>query len=253
MNPYALQQQQPPQQQQQQQQQQQPVAEVPMFDFEMTTNNNNNTSLLISKEEEEGLALIDVELDDNEEGEGEEDRKNDGDFLGEDGLNGNDVPTPMITKEGKKKKKSSTDQQPQQQQHQPWDRNPNIAPPPPRSVSRPHAEYLSTNSASPQSSPLPKYELVYHAGYVLSRISFRTVLMRKWKQSFWIQYGPTSILFFRSYTDYDDWLNNPYHTLKAREFLVKLRIDFVGDLKKPSVMGYQVTQIRKKPYGRNTM
>lgn len=225
-----------------------------MFDFEMTAN-NNNTSLLISKEEEEGLALIDVELDDNEE-EGE-DRKNDGDFLGEDGLNnGIDVPTPKITKEGKSKtkKKSSTEpQQQQQQQHQPWDRNPNIAPPPPRSVSRPHAEYLSTNSASPQSSALPKYELVYHAGYVLSRISFRTVLMRKWKQSFWIQYGPTSILFFRSFTDYDDWLNNPYHTMKAREFLVKLRIDFVSDLKKPSVMGYQVTQIRKKPYGRNTM
>lgn len=222
-----------------------------MFDFEMTTNNENNTSLLISKEEEEGLALIDVELDDNDEG---GDRKNDGDFLGEDGLNGSVVPTPKITKERKTKtkKKSSTEQQ-QQQHHQPWDRNPNIAPPPPRSASRPHAEYLSTNSASPQSSPLPKYELVYHAGYVLSRISFRTVLMRKWKQSFWIQYGPTSILFFRSFADYDDWLNNPYHTMKAREFLVKLRIDFVGDLKKPSVMGYQVTQIRKKPYGRNTM
>lgn len=77
--------------------------------------------------------------------------------------------------------------------------------------------------------------------------------MRKWKQTFWIQYGPTSLLFFRTFADYDDWLNNPYHTLKAREFLVKLRVDFVGDLKKASVMGYQVTQVRRKPYGRNTM
>ena len=109
------------------------------------------------------------------------------------------------------------------------------------------------NSAPVMSSPLPKYELVHHAGYVLSRISFRTVLMRKWKQTFWIQYGPCQLLFFRSYADYDDWLNNPYHTAKAREYLVKLRVDFVGDLKKSSVMGYQVTQIRRKPYGRNTM
>ena len=32
-------------------------------------------------------------------------------------------------------------------------------------------------------APLPKPELVHHSGYVLSRISFRTVLMRKWKQT----------------------------------------------------------------------
>lgn len=48
-------------------------------------------------------------------------------------------------------------------------------------------------------------------------------------------------------------MNNPYHSLEAREFLVKLRVDFVGDLKKSSVMGYQVTQIRRKPYGKNVM
>jgi hypothetical protein len=92
-----------------------------------------------------------------------------------------------------------------------------------------------------------------HAGYVLARISFRTVLLRKWKQTFWIQYGPTQLLFFRSYSDFGDWLNNPYHSAKAREYLVKLRVDFVSDLKKKSVMGYQVTQIRRKPYGKNVM
>lgn len=48
-------------------------------------------------------------------------------------------------------------------------------------------------------------------------------------------------------------MNNPYHTQKARDFLVKLRVDFVSDLKKTSVMGYQVTQIRRKPYGKNVM
>jgi hypothetical protein len=77
--------------------------------------------------------------------------------------------------------------------------------------------------------------------------------MRKWKQTFWIQYGPTQLLFFRSFADYEDWVNNPYHTQKARDFLVKLRVDFVADLKKSSVMGYQVTQVRRKPYGKNVM
>lgn len=48
-------------------------------------------------------------------------------------------------------------------------------------------------------------------------------------------------------------MNNPYHTQKARDFLVKLRVDFVSDLKKSQVMGYQVTQIRRKPYGKNVM
>ncbi len=48
-------------------------------------------------------------------------------------------------------------------------------------------------------------------------------------------------------------MNNPYHTIKAREFLVKLRVDFVSDLKKASVMGYQVTQVRRKAYNKNVM
>jgi hypothetical protein len=37
------------------------------------------------------------------------------------------------------------------------------------------------------SSPLPKPELVRKKGYVLSRISFRTIVMKKWKQSLWVQ------------------------------------------------------------------
>lgn len=134
-----------------------------------------------------------------------------------------------------------------------WDRNADLAPPPQVTPGRRHAEYLAQNSANHLSSPLPKQELVHHSGYVLSRISFRTVLMRKWKQTFWIQHGPAQLLFFRSFADYGDWLNNPYHTAKAREFLVKLRVDFVSDLKKASVMGYQVTQVRRKPYGKNVM
>lgn len=197
--------------------------------------------MLPDESEDEGLALIDVELDDegdDDNTENLENRKKDGEFLDSTAIN------------EKKNRKSSGS--PRRQSNS-WDRNPDIAPPPPVTPGRHHAEYLSQNSAPALSSPLPRQELVHHSGYVLSRISFRTVLMRKWKQTFWIQYGPTQLLFFRTFSDYEDWVNNPYHTIKAREFLVKLRVDFVSDLKKSSVMGYQVTQVRRKPYGKNVM
>eukprot|EP00986_Skeletonema_menzelii_P010828 scaffold5409_cov142-Skeletonema_menzelii.AAC.6 len=278
MDPFAVQQQQqqqmvpqPPQYQQQQllspqyqippsqpmmmssQQQQQPTAQQRLHNEAQgffndqqqqqpapthQTNNKPSSASLLDESDQEGLGLIDVELDDDENNTSNnhnnipnnlERRKADGEFF------------------GKQPHHSSL----------PHDKNADIAPPPPITPARPHAEYLSRQTSRTSSgsltSPLPKPSLVVHSGYVLSRISFRTVLMRKWKQTFWIQYGPTQLLFFRSFADYEDWLNNPYHTQKARDFLVKLRVDFVSDLKKSSVMGYQVTQIRRKPYGKNVM
>mmetsp|Transcript_37071 Transcript_37071/g.66755 ORF Transcript_37071/g.66755 Transcript_37071/m.66755 type:complete len:584 (-) Transcript_37071:195-1946(-) len=198
-----------------------------------------NLSILPDESEDEALAMIDVELDDDSDGndtENLENRRKDAEFI-------ESTPTERKTSQSR-----GSPRQPNA-----WDRNADIAPPPPLTPGRRHAQYLSQNSAPALSSPLPKPELVHHSGYVLSRISFRTVLMRRWKQTFWIQYGPTQLLFFRTFSDYEDWLNNPYHTIKAREFLVKLRVDFVSDLKKSSVMGYQVTQVRRKPYGKNVM
>ena len=129
-----------------------------------------------------------------------------------------------------------------------------IAPPPPiSSTARRHAERLSRTRAPGFSSPLPDPALVRHCGRVLSRISLRAVIMKRWKPTFWIQYGPSRVLFFRSFDDYDDWLNNPYHTTRARESLVKLRVDFKDDFKRGGVVGYQVTQVRRKPYGKNVM
>jgi hypothetical protein len=98
-------------------------------------------------------------------------------------------------------------------------------------------------------SPLPRADFVQKTGYVLSRISFRTIVMKKWKQSFWVQYGPHTMLWFRSQADFDDWLNNPYHTQAQRNFLIKLAVNFAHDLYKPNVRGYQVTQCRTKSYG----
>jgi len=207
----------------------------------------NNTSILPDATEEEGLALVDVELDNdsdadiNTEEEEDEDAE-EGQFIGN---------RPTQTRGRRKRNDDNTPTKKERQT--PIDPLADVAPPPPPTPGRHYSEYLSKNSAPPLSSPLPKPHLVVHSGYVLSRISFRTILMRKWKQTFWIQYGPTQLLFFRTFADYEDWLNNPYHTQEAREFLVKLRVDFVSDLKKASVMGYQVTQIRRKPYGKNVM
>lgn len=187
-------------------------------------------------EDEEGLDMIDVELDDDPPE--TDDRKKDGEFLGA-GAADSEWRTFKGSGSGARSAPS-------------WDRNADIAPPPKMKPGRRNAEQLSLKSGG-VTSQLPNPNLIVHAGYVLSRISFRTVLMRKWKQTFWIQYGPTMLLFFRSYSDYEDWLNNPYHSKKAREFLVKLRVDFISDLKKSSVMGYQVTQVRRKPYGKNVM
>ncbi|KAL7532358.1 hypothetical protein ACHAWF_004107 [Thalassiosira exigua] len=241
------------QQQQQQQQMQQPQfqpqqqysgPDSPQMKLqeEVQQFKPERPSILPGESEDEGLALIDVELDDDDTD--VETRKQDGEFL---------ESTAVRSPEKPKNNRKGGGGGGASRQRNSWDRNADIAPPPPVTSGRNHAEFLAQNSAPVLSSPLPKPELVHHSGYVLSRISFRTVLMRKWKQTFWIQYGPTQLLFFRSFADYEDWVNNPYHTQKAREFLVKLRVDFVADLKKSSVMGYQVTQVRRKPYGKNVM
>jgi hypothetical protein len=215
--------------------------ESPIQHLQGQQSDKQNTSLLTDEIEDEGLALIDIELDDDvNSNKPLDERKKDGEFL-----EGDTIRKSSNMNKSKNSLYSERDNS--------WDRNRNIAPPPPLTPGRNHAEYLALNSVPAMCSPLPQPHLVHHSGYVLSRISFRTVLMRKWKQTFWIQYGPTQLLFFRTFADFEDWLNNPYHTIKAREFLVKLRVDFVSDLKKASVMGYQVTQVRRKAYNKNVM
>lgn len=103
--------------------------------------------------------------------------------------------------------------------------------------------------APPDAAPLPQGDKVIKSGYVLSRISFRTIMLKKWKQTYWVQYGPHTMVWFRNYADFDDWLNNPYLTQQQRNYLIKLAVNFVHDLYKPNVRGYQVTQARSKQYG----
>lgn len=125
--------------------------------------------------------------------------------------------------------------------------DPKFAPKPRNIAGLEQSRGLSQN-APPGASPLPDFDQVHHSGYVLARISFRTILIKKWKQCFWVTYGTNQILFFRSSSDFEDWLTNPYLSQPQRDFLVKLKVDFEGDMFKQGVRGYQVTTQRLKNY-----
>lgn len=100
-------------------------------------------------------------------------------------------------------------------------------------------------------SPLPIADKVVASGFILARISFRTILLKKWRQAYWIQYGPVSLYIFRSVADYEDWLKNPFHAQRERDYLVKLKIDFIADILPQDVREYRTTQTTRKTYGRN--
>lgn len=60
----------------------------------------------------------------------------------------------------------------------------------------------------------------------MTRTSLRTLVMKKWNTSYWMQYGPSSIIVFRSREHLDDWMYNPYHSIKQRDYLIKLHVNF---------------------------
>jgi len=97
-------------------------------------------------------------------------------------------------------------------------------------------------------SPLPDARPILARGNILTRSSLRSLVMKKWHSSFWARYGPTSLLVFRSKDDFEDWLNNPYHSPRQREYLVKARLDFFGEMKKADVRGFKMTEIKLKSY-----
>ena len=97
-------------------------------------------------------------------------------------------------------------------------------------------------------SPLPDAAPVLASGLILTRSSTKTLLMKKWSPAVWVRYGPAVIYTFRSGEDFADWLTNPYHSQKQRDYLVKARIDFSSELKKPGVRGFRTLDIKQKQY-----
>merc|ERR1712238_472534 len=69
-----------------------------------------------------------------------------------------------------------------------------FAPPPRKPKSLKNSQYLA-KTLSRHSSPLPKFDNITHSGNILSRISFRTIIMKKWKPTFWISLGNHELYF----------------------------------------------------------
>lgn len=133
--------------------------------------------------------------------------------------------------------------------------NPHFAPKPNSPRVRPenlaNIEKLAA-SAPKNASPLPDFGQISHSGYVLARISIRSILLKKWKQVYWVTYGVNQILFFRSTDDFEEWLTNPFLTARERNHLVKLKIDLIEDLSRvEGVAGYTVTPKIQKLYQTN--
>lgn len=100
----------------------------------------------------------------------------------------------------------------------------------------------------PDASPLPDATPILASGTILTRSSLRSLVMKKWHKSHWVRYGPCALLVFRSKDDFGDWLRNPYHSQRQREYLVKARLDFYSEMKKPDVRGFKMTEIKLKSY-----
>lgn len=105
-------------------------------------------------------------------------------------------------------------------------RQSSVAPPPDLPISRDYSRSLFHVSSEPDPSTMPQYDKISHSGSCLARISFRTKLLKLWKQVFWIIYDNSELMVFKSKEVFDEWLMNPHLPLSERNTLVKLRVNF---------------------------
>lgn len=101
-----------------------------------------------------------------------------------------------------------------------------------------------------------KPNIIILSGCILARTSLKTIVMKKWKESFWIQYEAT-LMLFRSIEDFKEWKTHQYTpTLEIprgknsshQESLVKFRIDFKDEMLRPGVRGFRTTEVKSKTY-----
>lgn len=124
------------------------------------------------------------------------------------------------------------------------------------SSSSPHATQSSANQK-------PNHEYVQMSGNILARASKRSIILKKWQQAVWVQYYCAShimehtsinineLLVFRKGNDFNEWLTNTSLDSKARESLLKLRINFPKEVMSKGVRGFKRTPIKSKIYDKN--
>jgi hypothetical protein len=127
--------------------------------------------------------------------------------------------------------------------------DPTIAPPPkcPESLIAAR-KFAPDGRSSPRN--LPNFDLIKHSGDCVARLSLKSMITKKWRQAFWAAYGDHAILFFRSRNDFEEWVSNPLLSAEARDELVKLNIDFKNHMQMGNVLGYKLSGISCKQYGR---
>jgi hypothetical protein len=133
-----------------------------------------------------------------------------------------------------------------------------IAPPPEVPIPRDYTRslFLAEEEVNPGSPP--DFDMIKHSGTVRARISMRTLLMKNWKEIFWVAYGNYTLLFFKSKINFEDWAMNPHLSTRQREALVKLRIDFQNPdnsthKDKETIKGFQASTVKGKVYNKNGM
>jgi hypothetical protein len=92
-------------------------------------------------------------------------------------------------------------------------------------------------------SPLPDPRNINGNGFVLARTSQITKL---WRAIYWIRYGTSCIILFRSKQDFDRWISNPSCSEKKRASMVLRRIDFINDLSKGGIKGFRQSKLKSK-------
>ena len=124
----------------------------------------------------------------------------------------------------------------------------NFAPPPKRPSSIEVTKSRIFGHEKEAQSTLPAFHEIKHSGKLSARFSLKSILIKKWRSTFWITYGNSRILFFRSKEDFDEWAVNPYLSKQDRDKLVKLAVDFVNDAYKPGfkMKGYKVSAMKTK-------
>ncbi len=123
-----------------------------------------------------------------------------------------------------------------------------FAPPPPLPTMDKLVRFEFMAEREADKKTLPNFMNVKHSGKVLSRVSVLSLISKSWKETFWIIYDESQLIFFRNERDYEDWLLNPYIDRKERDKKIKMKIDFQKDQNMNGSRGYQITKIRKKQY-----
>jgi len=99
---------------------------------------------------------------------------------------------------------------------------------------------------------MPSFAMVKHSGNVMARISLKSLLLKKWRPIFWICYGDSRIVIFRSKSDFEEWATNPHLTTTDRDALVKLDVNFKDISARPGLRGYRAASVHLKDYGRRS-